>query len=280
MRRLVLLFTLMSSSLANAEHRPISHSRLPNEPWEEAFKRYAREGRTLWNPLKKKTKESVMDQRGKFEELDMNNVPEWNSLEELTEVFERIRDIRYLEETRDPAFPRRISWLFPDDGCFARAAMSRQQIEDQWGNRLGKIFSFGNLRAQTPNHPSGSVDWAWHVAPVARVGDVLYVMDPAIEPARPLTAEEWALRQVKKLKNAWFSLCNSYAYVPESACLNATADEEKEALDDQKEYLGYEWKRLERMKRDPEKELGDFPPWLENGATLPQPDSANFTASP
>lgn len=280
MRRLVFFIALFASSIAYAEYRPLSHSRLPNESWEDAFKRYEKEGRLPFlGASKAKSKTSVMGSRVKFEELDISTVPEWNSVEELEEVFQRVRDLRYLEADRDPAFPRRISWLYPDDGCFARAAMARQQIEDQWGHRLAKLFSFGNLSVETTNHPSGRVDWAWHVVPAARVGDVLYVMDPAIDPHRLLTAEQWALKQVKKLKNASFTICNSYAYVPEGACLDATAEEEAEALEDQRQYLGYEWRRIERMKRDPEKELGDFPPWLENDSAF-QIDSASLSASP
>lgn len=278
MRRLVLFVLLSGASTAFAQALPFSHNRYPGEDWQDAFKRYEAEGRHSFG-RRVKPKDSPNGQREPFEELDISQVPEWDSLEQLTDAFERVRDLRFLETERDPSFSRRISWLFPDDGCFARAAMARQQLEDQWGHRIAKLFSFGNLRVTTPNHPSGKVQWAWHVVAAARVAETLYVMDPAIEPHRPLTAEEWALKQVKQLKDARFSLCNSYAYTPYGACLDATIKDEDQALEDQTHYLEYEWKRIEKLDRDPERELGDFPPWLEDGSAN-QTYRTHFISSP
>lgn len=278
MRRLVLSALFLTASTVFGNELPLSHSRFSNEPWQEAFKRYEAEGRYSFGSGVKR-KDSPNGRSVKFEDLDINFAPEWNSLEQLTEAFERVRDLRFLEAQRDPAFSRRISWLYPDDGCFARAAMARQKLEDQWGHHIAKLFSFGNLSVTTPNHPTGRVDWSWHVVAAARVGDTLYVMDPAIEPQHPLTAEDWALKQVKQLKDARFSLCNSYAYTPYGACLDATAEEENQALEDQIDYLEYEWRRIEKLDRDPERELGDFPPWLENGSAN-QTYSADLISSP
>jgi hypothetical protein len=36
------------------------------------------------------------------------------------------------------------------------------------------------------------------------------------------------------------------------------------AVSEQSAYLYPEWQRLLELNRNPEKELGDFPPWLSN----------------
>jgi hypothetical protein len=57
-----------------------------------------------------------------------------------------------------------IPFLYPDDGCFARAhEMCRLIIA--MGLNARKVWIRGNLRTQTRNNPNCFVLWGWHVAP-------------------------------------------------------------------------------------------------------------------
>lgn len=260
MRLLVVLASLLSLQ-TSAMASDLSHKREAGETSEEAFVRYAAE-RSAADIALPELADSAYELRTTFSALDTTNVPAWDSVAALTEVFEDIRDLRYIQTPARPAFQRRISWLYPDDGCFARAAMARKEIEDNWGKSVAKLFIFGNLSVQTPNAPGGSVEWAWHVVPLVKIAGVLHVIDPAIDPETPLTAEAWALRQVANLGDAQFAICKSHSYSPYSRCQTATVADESRAGSDQLNYLGYEWDRIVHLSRDPERELGDFPPWL------------------
>lgn len=87
-----------------------------------------------------------------------------------------------------------IPFLFPDNGCWARAhRMCELMAAD--GIEAGKIWVYGDLRVRTPNHPSCRVRWNWHVAPVVRVRSSgvprLHVIDPAVVDDEVVTEEQW-----------------------------------------------------------------------------------------
>jgi hypothetical protein len=93
-----------------------------------------------------------------------------------------------------PASPC-IPFLYPDDGCDARAHEMCKLII-QAGEQPAKMWikpSGYFLTVQTRNHPDCSVDWRWHMAAVLRVslGDTtkIQVIDPALftEPVSKLT---------------------------------------------------------------------------------------------
>jgi uncharacterized Zn-binding protein involved in type VI secretion len=90
-----------------------------------------------------------------------------------------------------------IAFGFPVDGCYSRAHLMVQRMQ-QMGLTPGKVWSFANpdaLRANTPNHPDGYVEWGYHVAPTVPVvqpdGSVQdMVMDPSMFD-RPVSVDEW-----------------------------------------------------------------------------------------
>ena len=97
--------------------------------------------------------------------------------------------------------PGCIPFLFPDDGCYARAhemvrLMRLQNIEAEkiW------IFASGdnNLKPATANHPDCKVGWWYHVAPTLQVttssGTEKRVIDPSLM-SGPATADAWRQRQ-------------------------------------------------------------------------------------
>ncbi len=202
-------------------------------------------------------------QAGAFDQLDYSSVPEMGSYAELYEAFSRARDTRHLkDQSNDPSFLRRPSWMYPDDGCFARAGVMSQKLH-QWGFvRPKKVFIFGNLRVKTQNHRAGFVTWWYHVVPLVKADGVAYALDPAIEPSRPLTLKEWVQRQVSVISSARVSICHELTYQPYSSCLNGNPRADTVSMSDQQSYLRDEWERLIELERNPEQELGDTPPWL------------------
>lgn len=194
---------------------------------------------------------------------DLAPLPEWPT-SQYSRAFQKVRDTRFIRDPRKQGFLRRSSWLFPDDGCFARAGLAVQNLK-RWGYQKppGKVFIFGDLNVRTQNSPDGYVMWWYHVVPAMKTGNRVVVFDPAIEPSRPLMLEEWVKTMTPNAQSVTVAFCNPASYVPSSGCLDAT-DDDRVAYEDQLMYLGLEWDRLIRLKRNPSKELGDFPPWLKH----------------
>lgn len=179
---------------------------------------------------------------------------------ELQARFKKIRDARFLVQKKQANFPRRSSWLYPDDGCFARAAMANRNVFRWFHPIPNKVFAFGNLRVKTKNSPRGSVSWWYHVAPIVEVRGEKFVLDPAIDPDHPLRLEEWLARMgnPQKIK---VSICGSGTYSPGDNCQKETDGVEARAQRAQEKYLTLEWNRLVKLGRSTENELGDLPPW-------------------
>jgi len=193
-------------------------------------------------------------------------VTEWNSEEELQSLFERVRDFRFTTTRHDPGFLRRISWLYPDDGCYMRAAIANYNLHYYFGVTIpNKVFAFGDLTVKTPNTRTGATSWWYHVAPIVQVKGQFYVLDAAIEPRYPLKLQDWLSRmsggQPNRLEVA---VCGSGTYMPADDCSQISDRIEQRAHGDQPYFFELEWERLEELGRDPRKELGDEPPWLSS----------------
>ncbi|HEY5911580.1 MAG TPA: protein-glutamine glutaminase family protein [Verrucomicrobiae bacterium] len=87
-----------------------------------------------------------------------------------------------------------IPFLYPDDGCFARAhEMCRLMIERGLSPR--KVWIKGSLHVSTANNPQCYVNWGWHVAPTLCVRGRWFfnietmVIDPSLfnTPVSPAT---------------------------------------------------------------------------------------------
>lgn len=93
--------------------------------------------------------------------------------------------------------PPCIPFLYPDDGCWARAHQMCRLIEEA-GDKAAKIWNYATdgdlLSAATENHPSCAVPWTFHVAPVVRVTNgsspVIRVLDPSLFDA-PVSVRKW-----------------------------------------------------------------------------------------
>ncbi len=196
-----------------------------------------------------------------MDRLDLEEVPELVSYEILESEFVRIRDERWLP-SGEPNFPRRPTWLYPDDGCYARAEVASYRLIESGLPAPKKIFAFGSLTALTDNSPSRQVEWWYHVAVAYRVEDVVYVFDPAIEPLRPLKLMEWHEAVGGDEARIKYSICSPYTFSPMNDCQETMALSREEVLLRQRYFFRAEWDRLLELNRSPMKELGDEPPWM------------------
>lgn len=235
-------------------------------------------------------------------QASFKNVPTWSDADIQTQ-FAAMRDTRYLQDNLHPdPSPRRISWLYPEDGCEMRAELAASMAGDAGKTRPYKLFAFavaqngdGLLRVYTPNATDGIVRWPWHVAPVVRnsAGNAI-VLDPAIEPYRPLPWQEWLATMVDdmgsyNLPNSGVVVASSYAYDNMSDTkAGAESCKRDQALgDEEDQYLGLEWDLQGSLGRTPSVVLGPSPPWgagIETfnrytSLTVPANTSASATAS-
>lgn len=193
---------------------------------------------------------------------DLTKVHDWDAAKDINEAFARVRDVRFLYWTS--GFDRRATWLYPDDGCFMRAEFAARHLES-WGYPVpSKIFVFGDLTVQTKNSPQGQVSWWYHVVVGYRVAGQVVVFDPSIEPTKILTFQEWKAMMVRSAGvDVTVSVCDSHAYDPDSNCEKGDPNSEQTAASDSHSFLTNEWDRLLELSRDPNRELGDYPPWVK-----------------
>lgn len=264
MRSLILFLGLIfSSSLALAH---LSPARGLNETYEQA--RHRSQWIAALSPdFSQHTQQNVVRhisvERAKvaLHSLDTTSIPEMPSYEVMENEFKYVRDTRFLK-TSDANFPRRLSWLYPDDGCYARAEVSKRKLVEHQMPAPKKIFVFGNLFANTTNTPTGTVSWWYHVAVTYRVGSEVYIFDASIDPTRPMTLNEWNHAVGGNQASVQYSVCAPNAYDPGSDCDSPREVNVSTLMAEQNSFLRPEWDRVKKLNRDPHRELGEFPPWL------------------
>ncbi len=231
-----------------------------NETFEAAWSRLDKNYRRAF-PSVNEWDKNAQEMAVYLSKLDASAVTEWTNEFQLEEAFKAIRDQRFLNDPAHPNKLRRITWLYPDDGCYARAALSSEIIKSLGFPTPKKIYIFGSLRIETPNIPGGKTGWTYHVALTVKVKGKIYVLDPAMNSSRPMELSEWTFRMVKKDKDARLAVCSENTYIPSQSCLNSKISDDDEALEDQADFLPKEWKNILKLGRDPTKELWDNPPW-------------------
>lgn len=200
---------------------------------------------------------------------NLSNVPAWSN-STIRAQFRKQRDTRFMYMKDDSSFLRRPSWLYPDDGCYARAELVSSGAGSDGLVKPKKLFSFprnvAQLIVETDNHVDGFVPWLYHVVPVVKSSSTgtVYVLDPAIDPSQPLQWQSWLLRQVPALSNANVSLADANAYFPDSP-VSGGANRRPEALDVQQQwFLWLEGDRQNELGRVPDEVLGEKPPWRKD----------------
>lgn len=183
-----------------------------------------------------------------FDEASLPQATKWNG-KFLQERFEKIRDEKIVKASNGEL--KKASWLYPDDGCFARAAIANRNAFHMLYPVPDKVFAFGNLRVKTANSPRGVVGWWYHVAPIVQVGGKKFVLDPAIDHGRPMELIEWlsAMGNPQKMK---VSICKSGSYSPGDSCDKETDGLELRGLQTEKHYLKLEEIRMRTLGRSQE----------------------------
>lgn len=169
------------------------------------------------------------------------------SQETLGSAFTKIQE-RFIKWERQPDFLRKIFWLYPDDGCFARAALANGYLEQSGFDTPKTVFAFGNLSLKTENTPDGVASWWFHVAPVVEVDGAKYVLDPAVNPEGPILLREW-LDKIGTPEKIRVAICGSGTYSPSSPCNYQTVY--KPGSQTKNYYLDEEWDQLKQVGKDP-----------------------------
>lgn len=201
---------------------------------------------------------SALSSRSQVQQSKWSRAPLMTKAE-LDSIFKMLRDEKALKDNKKRS--RRATWLFPDDGCYARAELMIRLMKEKKLTLPAKIFAFGDLNADTPNHPDGAVNWWYHVAAIVRVEKDYYVIDPSIEAEKPLLAHDWLAKMSNQPQKIDVAVCEPFAYDPNSPCEQKTPDPTHDPIVDENIFLPLEWDRLQDLERSPERELGDFPPW-------------------
>ncbi|WP_438027251.1 protein-glutamine glutaminase family protein [Sorangium sp. So ce233] len=220
---------------------------------------------------------TVDELKGSLEDLPVECVPAWTQ-EQLNQGFARIRDERLLTLPEQPDFPRRLPWLGADNGCEERAEAANYFF-DLWHYPtpyFARVLAKKDKRLVlvTDNVPEGKVVWGSHVAPVVRVDGELIVLDPAVEPERPLPIAEWIPR-FSVAGEFDVALCRDRAQL--TGCFDAAPRKPSPPKLNEPDAwmhmrLTTEWGLQEILGRDPYRLLGDCPPWLPCAEPEPTPD--------
>jgi hypothetical protein len=183
---------------------------------------------------------------------------EWTEAQ-LAEGFEKIRDERFQFSNRDETFARRLTWLYPQDGCFSRAAQVNILLRAAGFPVPKKVFAFGELKVNTPYASDGDVTWWYHVASLVEVDGVAYVLDPAVNSSGPVTLETW-LTLMGEIETIKVAICAAGAVFPKDRCDRKFLGEDTGRAA-QRSYLNKEWDNLLKLGLDPWSLLGEAPPW-------------------
>jgi hypothetical protein len=265
-----------SLNMAAAEN-PSAH-RDQNESWQTKIKSRQKLAAASSDP-------SIYDQSiawsaGSAKSKLLQTVVTWPNHKTIQDAFEKIRDPRYFQDNNVLNFKRRITWLYPDDGCWTRAAAVIKDFFGPINNitntlpRPSKLFAFGNLCVNTQNSRKGSVSWWYHTAPIVKDAEtnISYVLDPSVDIYNALPLDEWMARVSSNTEHCAgfnhqverFAICNGYGSTPYDSCNSADRTDygtELSAMRDQYSYRQHERERQTSLGRDADKILGDSPPW-------------------
>lgn len=237
-----------------------SSERLAGETYEEGMNRVFG-----IRPFDSSSAEGSMQEFGAIS--DVSTLPEWpGTIPELALYFAYSRDERVYNDGN--GFLRRSTWLYPEDGCFARAEHVARSFASTPMPRPGKLFAFGRdygqpigIYSRFSRNPERKTWWLFHVAPAYRKGKDVIVLDPSIDPVRPLKIRNWLAAMARDPQRVKVSLCDTNAYTPMSRCIGGQSRQEQ-SIRDQLSYLTLEWNRVLGLDLKPEKLLGSEPPWL------------------
>lgn len=264
---LVLSFSSVSASESFASTYPESAQAFPGETFEQAQARHSQsrgfiEVRNYSRALN--ANGSAYAYRQNFSgKMNLSVLPKWTAgAAKLEQAFKRARDTQSYTDLSGRK--RRATWLYPQDGCYGRAAHDSRVLEKMGYPRPGKMFIFGTwatLRAKTPFAASGRVWWGYHTVAAYRLGDRAIIFDAAVDPSRLLPIEEWVGLLAPDPSKITIAVCDQNAYGPSDTCIGGTPVHEASAISHLTGYFDDEWSNVLGLNLDPFRLLGDGPPW-------------------
>ena len=151
--------------------------------------------------------------------VDLNSIPSW-SKKEVAEGFNLVRDHKYLPCSNLVDNKRAIPWLYPENGCFVKAALARKLLSLKGYPNIKKLFVFGDFKYKSKWTETGYVSFKFHVAVATRVESDVYILDPSVEYEKPLLLLDWCevLTSESENKRVEYSLCSDMTVSHNSEC--------------------------------------------------------------
>jgi Glutaminase len=223
--RNIILTTVLCSFLglsANATLPIISAARKADQNWYEALSQQPNFNKKLL--FSNHGMQNFTE--GKLSPQSIGGVPEWKkSLAELNALSFAAHEIRKYNNPNGQPYMRKAPWLYPLDGCFAKAAhisaiaISRGEIAP------GKVFAYGKLRLRSKYVKEGEVRWSYHVVAAYHIGETVYVIDPVVGEnddgtySPVLTVSDWVKKLSAAPTDVKVTYCDKNAYDPNSPCI-------------------------------------------------------------
>ena len=248
-RRILLVILGFFSFSVLASEIPLSPERRPEQNWEEALSQSVARQRALIEP------ESSLEV-SEINPRAIGGIPSWpGDWNSLTKLFTDARDVRHYANPNPGNFNRKAAWLYVNDGCYSKAAHVSFIAKSQGLVQPGKIYAYGNLRFNSPYAKNGRVVyWTYHMAAAYHIGDVIYVLDPAVSPGGVLTKDQWAAMISPTPASLRFSLCDARSYSPYSTCRGGSGN--GAYIGSMSNILRMEWSNLTRLGYSPAALLG------------------------
>ena len=259
LRTFIAIIGICCSTIAFAAE-PLSATRNPSESFMDAFRRLG--GAANLNKGNGPSAFEAKKPVALFSASDFKKIPEWPQSWDLRKIFSAFRDERFIPDPTQNNFLRRPSWLYPDDGCYARASVLADRLEQAGASRPAKIFVFGDLQVRTDHSPLGVVQWWYHVVAAIRWQGNVYILDPAVELRQALLLSDWIQRISPSPSHVLMSICGPHSYGPMSSCQGTDPSLDAKAVVDQQSFLNDERARLIELGQNPNSELGDRPSWF------------------
>lgn len=218
------MLTIRASAFAHGTEQAVSPRRQAGQSWQDVLRANLAVPGTVV-----KSRKPVASVRPFSQE--MGGIPAWpGTIAQLNELNAKAFATRSYANPDQGNYLRRAPWLFPTDGCYAKAAHVSAVAQRLGLPAPGKVFVFGDLRFSSDFVNGGVVYWSYHVVAAYHIANEIYVIDPVVSRSSQLTngaampVAEW-MKQISPQPQALeVSLCDSASYTPISACLNGNGN--------------------------------------------------------
>lgn len=182
-------------------------------------------------------------------------MPVWPLTIEELQVFALEAEATRMHQNPNPGnFLRKGPWLYPNNGCYSKAAHVSFLAKQKGFTQPGKIFAYGNLEFRSPYAKNGRVVyWRYHMAAAYVFNSQVYVIDPGMGSAL-LTQAEWFAKISPTPQTVRPKYCDQRNYSPLTTCVGGSGNGAN--LNHVRGILRDEWSNLVRLGYDPYSILG------------------------